>query len=467
MEAMILYSRLLDRIIYLLIILLLVLSPLPIGSVKPSSLLTIQILSFFIFILWLFKLMTEGRKPFVSAKPYLPLLLFLILCLFQTIPLPSSVLELLSGKSLEIWESTRSVLTNIGSASDMELFTISIYPNATLKKTLLLLSYFVFGIVVSRSFRQVRSLNLAIIPIFAVMAIEAALGIYQYLSGGGDEAARGTFVNRNHFAGFLEICFPLALGCVLSLGDWSKSNEKSFMRRLISSDNVQKQIMFLFLLGVVFLSVIFSKSRGGIFSMLVSLLFFYLVSSRFLRKGIEIKWMIYAVLAVALFFGVYMGLYPIIERYLLIEGDLPSRTLVWGDIITIIKDFPLFGTGLGTFGYIYPLYRVSILEPIVYLYSHNDYLQILAETGLAGFLSLMFALALFVLSSIRNLVRLSTEQHYSRFFLLLGALTGIFSILIHSFVDFNLQIPSNGLYFAFLIGFSVALGSGRENEEGR
>jgi len=104
--------------------------------------------------------------------------------------------------------------------------------------------------------------------------------------------------------------------------------------------------------------------------MLVSLLFFYLVSSRFLRKGIEIKWMIYVVLTVALFFVVYMGLYPIIERYLLIEGDLPSRTLVWKDIITIIKDFPLFGTGLGTFGYIYPLYRVSILEPIVYLYSH-------------------------------------------------------------------------------------------------
>lgn len=407
--------------------------------------------------------MAEGRKPFVSAKPYLPLLLFLILCLFQTVPLPSSVLGLLSEKSLEIWESTRSVLTDIGSAPDMKLFTISLYPNATLKKTLLLLSYFVFGIVVSRSFRRTRTLNLAIITIFVVMGVEAALGIYQYLSSGGDEVARGTFVNRNHFAGFLEICFPLALGYVLSMGDWSKTNKHSFLRRLITSDNAQKQIMFLFLLGVVFLSIMLSKSRGGIFSILVSLLFFYVVSSRFLRKGIEIKWMIYAVLAVALFFGIYIGLYPIIERYLLIEENLPSRTLVWKDIITIIKDFPLFGTGLGTFGYIFPLYKVSLLEPIVYIYSHNDYLQILAETGLAGFLSLMFALALFVLSSIRNLVRLSTEKHYLRFFLLLGALTGIFSILIHSFLDFNLQIPSNGLYFAFLIGFSVALGSDREN----
>ena len=464
MEAVIPYSRLLDRTIYLLIISLLVFSPLPIGSVKPASLLIIQILSFLVFILWLFKSMAEENKPFVSVKPYLPFLFFLVLCLFQTVPLPSSVLELLSGKSLEIWESTRSVLTDIGVASDMELFTISLYPSATLKKTLLLLSYFVFGIVVSRSFRKTGTLNIAIIPIFTIMAIESALGIYQYLLSGGDEVASGTFVNRNHFAGFLELCFPLALGYVLSIGDWSKSNKKSFVRRLVSSDNAQKQILFLFLLGVVVLSIILSESRGGIFSILMSLLFFYIVSSRFLRKGIEIKWMIYVVLVVALCFGVYIGLYPIIERYLMVEGDLPLRTLVWKDVLLIIKDFPLFGTGLGTFGYIYPLYKVSILKPIVYVYSHNDYLQILAETGLVGFLSLMFALALFVFSSIRSLVRLSTEQHYLRFFLLLGALTGIFSILIHSFVDFNLQIPSNGLYFAFLIGLSVALGSDRENE---
>lgn len=464
MEAIIPYSRLLDRTIYLLIISLLVFSPLPIGSVKPASLLIIQILSFLIFILWLFKSMTEGRQPFVSAKPYLPFLFFLVLCLFQTIPLPSSVLELLSGKSLEIWESTRSVLTDIGVASDMKLFTISLYPNSTLQKTLLLLSYFVFGIVVARSFRKTRTIIIAIIPIFAVMSLEAALGLYQYLSSGGDEAARGTFVNRNHFAGFLELCFPLALGYVLSLGDWGNPNKKSFIRRLVTSDNTQKQIMFLFLLGIIFLSLMLSKSRGGIFSILASLVFFYLLTSRFLSKGIEIKWMIYVVITVALFFGAYIGLYPIIERYLFIEENLPSRTLVWKDILSIIKDFPIFGSGLGTFGYVFPLYKVSIVKPIVYAYGHNDYLQILAETGLAGFLSLMVALVVFVSSSIKDLLHFSSEQNFFRFFLLLGALTGIFSILVHSFVDFNLQIPSNGLYFAFLIGFSVALGSKRQDE---
>lgn len=461
-EAMIYSSTLLKRIIYVVILALLVFSPLPIGSVRPAPLLVIQILSFLVFVLWLLKSMKEGKKPFAGVKPYIPLLLFLIICLFQTVPMPVSVLGTVSGNSLRIWESTRSVLSDIGSAAGMNFFTISVYPDATLKKTLLFLSYFVFGVVVSRTFMTTRKLNFILFPVFALLAFEAASGIYQYLSSGGTVDARGTFFNRNHFAGFLEMSFPLALGYVLSLGDWSRGGKKTFMRRLISSENAQKHILFLFLLGIILLAVILSKSRAGIFSMLVSLLFFYLLASRFIRKGLEIKWMIYVVLTVAFFFGLYIGLYPLVERYLLIEEELPARTLVWKDIISIIKDFPLFGTGLGTFGYVYPLYKISIKEPIVYLYSHNDYLQIIAETGILGFFSLMAALVLFVMSSMRVLVRLSSEQDYFRFFLLLGTLTGILAILIHSFVDFNLQIPSNGLYFAFLIGFSVALGSESE-----
>lgn len=458
------FTKFFDWTIYFLIISLLLFSPLPIGSVRPLPLLLIQLLSFLIFILWLFKSITEKRKPFTNTKPYLPFLLFIGVCLLQIVPLPGTLLGILSGKSLEIWETTRAVLADVGSPLDMNFFTISIYPNITLKKTLLLLSYFVFGIVISRSFRQARSYKIAIIPIFAVMTLEAALGIYQYLTGEAGGFTRGTFVNRNHFAGFLEMCFPLALGYVLTIGEWTETTKKSFIKRLISSDNIQKQMLFLFLLGVVLLSLLLSKSRGGIFSIIVSLVFFYIVSSRFLKKGIEIKWVIYTAVTVGIILSIYIGLFPIIERYLLIEEDFPSRTLIWKDALSIIKDFPLFGSGLGTFSYIFPLYRVSIVKPIVYNFSHNDYIQLLTETGGIGFLLLMTALAVFLITSVRNLLRLSSEQNYLRFFLLLGALTGIFSILIHSIVDFNLHIPSNGLYFAFLIGFSVALGSKRDHE---
>lgn len=198
----------------------------------------------------------------------------------------------------------------------------------------------------------------------------------------------------------------------------------------------------------------------GIFSVLVSLVFFTFISSRFIRSGAGIGRMIYTVIAVTLFFGLFIGLYPILERYLLVEENLPSRTELWKDIAVMIKDFPLFGTGLGTFGYAYPLYKVSVQKPLIYLYAHNDYLQVLAETGVLGFASLMSALFIFFYSSLKALTRLSAAGNYFRFFVLLGSLTGIFSILVHSLTDFNLQIPSNALYFAFLIGLSAAAGNG-------
>ncbi len=459
------YSKFLERTILLLIIAALVLSPLPIGSVKPVHLLIIQISSFFIFLLWLIKSIIEEKTPFLSIKPYLPILLFLVLCLFQTVPFPSYIVGALSGKSLEIWELTYSILADIGSSSDMKLFTISLYPNETMKQTLLLLSYFTFGIVVSKSFGRVLNIKLAIIPILAIMMMEALLGIYQYLLSGGQEVARGTFVNRNHFAGFIEICFPLALGYLLSIKQGNKSDKKSFVGRLISSN--LKHILLAIMMGIVLLSIMLSESRGGIFSILVSLFFFYIVFSKFAPKGIETKWIIYIIVAVCLLLGVYIGIYPIIERYLFAWEYFSSlkRILVWKDTVSIIRDFPLFGTGLGTFSHVFPLYKISMIKPLRFEESHNDYLQILSETGLLGFLLIMLALVLFFLSSVRNLARLSSEQDHLRLFLLLGALTGILSILIHSFVDFNLQIPSNALYFTFLIGFSVAIGSKTNDPE--
>ena len=427
---------------------------------KPGSMLILEAACFTVFIVWVLKTSVTGEKPFTGVGPYLPILVFLLVCLLQIIPLPGALLGVLSGKSLEVWETTGRALSSLGGGAGGGFHTISVYPDATLRKTLLLLSYIVFGITVSRSFRTDGWIKLALTPVFAMLLIEASLGIYQYLGSGGSEDASGTFFNRNHYAGFLEMTFPLALGYVLSLGDWTATAGKPLMRRLVSSENFQKQLLFLFLLGVVFLAALFSRSRMGIFSTVVSLLFFSLVCSRFIRKGLEIKWMVYMIFAVALFFGIYIGFYPLIERYLLIEKDLPARTLVWRDVISTIKDFPLFGTGLGTFGYVYPLYNKSIEKPLVYLYTHNDYLQVTVETGVLGLLSLMSAICLFIFSSLKTLVRLSHEHDYFRFFIFLGALTGIFSILVHSFVDFGLQIPSNALYFSFLIGLSAAAGSG-------
>ncbi|MEW6144392.1 MAG: O-antigen ligase family protein [Thermodesulfobacteriota bacterium] len=260
--------------------------------------------------------------------------------------------------------------------------------------------------------------------------------------------------------------FPVALGYVLSLGGWRGASGRPLHSRLLSSENLQKQALFLFLLGLAFLAVLFSRSRMGIFSVLVSLVFFTSLSSRSLRSGKGLGRMVYTVVGVAVFFGLFIGIYPVAERFLHVGENLPSRTELWKDAAAIVRDFPLFGSGLGTFGYAYPLYKLAVGKPIVYLHAHNDYLELLIETGVLGFASIMAALAVFLHSSLRALASLGRDEDYFRLFVLAGALTGIFSMLVHSLVDFGLQIPSNGLYFAFLVGLSAGAGSGSQNDGG-
>ncbi len=453
--------NILEKFIYLLTFSLLIFSPIPIGSVEPWVRFILQLEAFLLFVLWLFWSTYSDTNPNLNIKNHLPLLVFILICLFQIIPLPEFILGTLSEKSLNIWERSQSVLSSIGYNKEISMFTISLYPHETWKETLLLLSYLAFGFVISRRFTTEGQIKILLIPVFGVSIFEATYGIYQYLVSGGKATgtgfATGTFVNHNHFAGFLEMSIPLALGYVLSLGEWSDKKSRSFFRNLLSSDNLQKQVLILFLVAFMLLALFLSGSRMGILSTLLSLLFFYFAYSSFKKSGVKKAWLIFFVLAVALLYGLWIGLYPVFERFLRVEGDAPVRTLVWKDSLKIIKDFPLFGTGLGTFGYVYPLYKKYMEGPLVYTYAHNDYLQLIVETGALGFLSLITALTLFLFSSSRNLSRLPQKENHFRFFLSLGALSGIVSLLVHSLADFNLHIPSNGLYFAFLIGFLRAI----------
>jgi Lipid A core - O-antigen ligase and related enzymes len=455
------------NLIYFFTFSLLLFSPLPIGSVEPWARVVLQLQAFSLLFLWLlWSFFSEDNSGSgTGTRSYLPLLGFLLICLLQIVPLPGFVLEIFSEMSLEIWEENRSVLSNVGFVQEKGMFTISLYPHATWRNILLFLSYVAFGFVVSKSFRTERRVKILIIPALAVSLFEATYGIYQYLLDIKNTAypdvisATGTFVNRNHFAGFLEMCIPLALGYIMSLSEWHESRPKSFIKRLVSSDNLPKRVLLLFLLGIMLLALVLSKSRMGIFSAFLSMVFFYIAYSSLKETKTSKVWMLLFVLAVAVFYGLWIGLYSVFERFLRIEAEAPGRTLVWKDMLNMIRDFPIFGTGFGTFGYVYPLYKESMERAVVYTYAHNDYLQLIAETGILGSFSLLAALILFISSSLRTLSHLSQEGDYFRFFLVLGALSGIVSIMIHSLADFNLHIPSNALYFAFLIGFLKATAS--------
>lgn len=99
------------------------------------------------------------------------------------------------------------------------------------------------------------------------------------------------------------------------------------------------------------------------------------------------------------------------------------------------------------------------MNPVEFVYAHNDYLQMIIETGIPATLFLLTSLLLFFKSSYKNLTILYAAGENLRFYLGLGAMSGVVAILIHSLTDFNLHIPSNAAYFAVLLGIMGAVGN--------
>jgi tetratricopeptide (TPR) repeat protein len=126
----------------------------------------------------------------------------------------------------------------------------------------------------------------------------------------------------------------------------------------------------------------------------------------------------------------------------------------------MIQDFPLTGTGLGSYIHIYPSYRSISADEIVD-HAHNDYLELLSEGGLVAGVIVIWFLVDVLRKTYRVFIR--RQEPYAAL-LYVGSVTGIFSILVHSVTDFNLHIGANALYFFFLAGLAVSAAHTRMKE---
>jgi O-antigen ligase len=155
------------------------------------------------------------------------------------------------------------------------------------------------------------------------------------------------------------------------------------------------------------------------------------------------------VLLLAGAFIFWLGIVPTWQRFLHTHsGEVTQgrRMGIVADSWRIFLDQPWLGTGLGTFEAVYPRYETQYDGKIVN-HAHNDYAELLVETGLFGAIcALAFLFLLYRLWLFRG------EQNSSPFAgaIRLGALVGCSGLLIHGLVDFNLHIPSNALLFLLL-----------------
>ena len=206
-----------------------------------------------------------------------------------------------------------------------------------------------------------------------------------------DTSFFGPFVNPNHFAGYIEMVIPLSIGLLLVKWRRLGTEQLRAVREIIIKMGTEegcKLFLFSFFIILMVGALFLSSSRGGIISFLGSTVFLLSIMIKKERRSRNVA-IIFGFLVCVFSFLVWMGIKPLIEEFSTIQDlsrdyDIQYRFQNWKDTKKLVQDFPLFGTGLGTFASIFPKYKTSGLQ-YYYLHLENDYLQLLCEIGILGF----------------------------------------------------------------------------------
>ncbi len=451
---------------YIIFIFTLVFAPLPYGSVDPWALMVMEGTAMLGLVVFLARQGKEGT-PLYRVPGIAPYSLLLLYMLLQLVPLPAAVVRFISPATYALYSDT------VGIVYPVKWISLSIYRQSTVHEFFRLFSYGCFYVLTVQLLSRKALLKKTVGVVMAVGSFLALAGIIKYAGlyfshyGFPDLLhlvdSLGLYVCRNHFAGLMEMLFPMALCLFLvtkPVRAYGTFREKiyEFLSQKRTSINALYALAALLMGASVFLSL----SRGGIISLCTALLVLAgALTFRQARRG-KVGLTIAAFSGVLLFVT-WFGWEPIFSRFGELmstshEIDPSGRVECWRGAKAVIMDFPVTGTGFGTFVSIYPGYRT---ENVMMNYAHNDFLEwIMDGGGLAAALAVWFLVSLFYRSfqSVRK-----RHEPYS-IYLYMGCLTGIVSILIHSITDFNLHIGANGLYFSFLCGLMVSAANTRLRE---
>ncbi|MBP1708463.1 MAG: rane protein of unknown function [Deltaproteobacteria bacterium] len=442
----------LDHTIKLILIFLLVFTPLAWGSMDlwASSVMELGIL--LIIVLWGLQLMmkstsNQGRTPGTRsmvierqwAFPAVLLAVFVGLVIFQTVNLPSMLIQIVSAKTVEL----RSQLQV--SSEQVSRVTLSFLPHATkleLFKWFAFTGLFFFLLSWKLSEEGYRVTGQFIWVLLVVGCLESLYGLYGAFGRGG--SGMGTFVNRNHFAGYLLMIIPLAVGLLFAREVSQRRRFNGWVSRLTSLDG--RGILIGFGVILMILGLLFSTSRMGISSLLISFsLIMVTLRSRRAERRFSKKSAL--ILGLAVLWGAWIGLDAVVSRFFTTSEDFGKRWQIWADTSQIIKDFPLFGAGLGSFAQIFPMHRSFHIRGLV-SHAENDFLQLASDTGLIG-LGLLFAVFVYLFFKAATRIRALSEGEPQRY-IAIGGLVSILAIMFHSLVERNIQVPANAFLYTML-----------------
>lgn len=379
---------------------------------------------------------------------------FLIgLVLLQIVPLPVSWARVFGIRSFD--------------PPDHFSFTISAAPYQTVSHLLALVTYltaFYLVLAICADHRARKRLALALL---AIGLFEAFYGLVQYLTGWQQiffypkkfylEDATGTYINRNHFAGMLEMILPFAV--ILALQHlWRLRQritaETADTRKLASSAEFPFLLFWIFIAALFFSALVSSHSRMGILSAVVSLISVLTLvgSSTLSTRGRVAVGALFLMSTVGL--AVWVGSEPAIARFETLNAQYSrpgqDRLSIWRDTLQLIRRHPILGSGFGSFATVYPFVQTAFLNNVVD-HAHCDYLEVAAELGLPGGM-VVFGSIFWVLGVTYRRCKNGAADYDKS--ISLACFGSILAILLHSLADFNLYIPANALIFVIILALA-------------
>jgi len=383
--------------------------------------------------------------PSLERWLWCPSLILLGYTAFQLVPLPIGLLKRLSPARAGLNEAL-TTLVGVGAAAP-----VSVIPSATWGHLLNVAGYtLTFLLVREMCWQRADRKWTLTLPLLTVAGLEAALGLAQSGLGEGADVAQGNYINRNHFAGLLEMVLPFAVMYALVVF------RRGMAHRRFSALTAVKTCVLLALATLIFLGIVFSLSRMGFIASLCSL---FVAGALAVGAGLSTRKRWLAVAAVAALIALSFVFLPpdaLILRFASLasedlSGDL--RLQVWKDSLHLVAAYPLLGCGLG--GYESAFLKFNTGAPMLTMdYAHNDYLQLLAELGILGFLIVAILMLAILLKAVSAALQHPKANDRYLGLACTGAMTAIF---IHSVVDFNLYIPANALLLAWIAGIAVSL----------
>lgn len=384
---------------------LLMFGPLAFGAVEPWSILIVEVGALLLTLLWLAKQWLDGE----------------IALLWNPLFLPMSAYGVLIGIQL--------------------IFKISAYPHESISEALKYCAYAMLCFLVTQMMiRSSQARKIAMMLAFYGFSI-AVFALLQGISPNGKlywvRQPRlggwiyGPYVNHNHYAGLMELLVPIPL--VISLSRLAHEKER-----------ITAGVAAAVMAGTIFLS----GSRGGMLAVFIEFVVLATILLR-TRKGMKVAIGAASFAVVLISLLTWLGGKELTNRVSSISTE--ARTELSGgmrlsidrDVFRMFRERPLLGWGLGTFPVVYPHFR-SFYTNFFVNEAHNDYLQLLSEMGIAGLAVLVWFLAVLFRRVRQKIGNWQSDVNAS---VTLACALGVIGILVHSFLDFNLQVPANAALF--------------------